>query len=197
MTTSSPAPHLDDLLARAARLERELFDLERALASAGAGTPRPGLHLVVEAGGHLALLEARAVVQIARVVEFTPIPGAPAAVLGGFVRRGRPAVAVDLARALGVAREPDLDAHLVIVDGARLLGVVVDRVQHVIEAPARADPRAERVLPRLGDDLATSWCHLDGRLLPLIDGEALARLAAGGDPEGEPARPAGGEGAGT
>ncbi len=172
-----PAPGVASLLDRAAALERELFELERSLSHLGAESRRQGLHLVVEAGGHRALLEGRAVVQIARLVEFTPIPGAPPAVLGGFVRRGAPGVAIDLAAVFGSPREPDLDAHLVIVGGARTLGIVVDRVRHVVEAPPRVDPRAERLLPALPAELVASWCDVGGWLVPLVTVEAIERVA--------------------
>lgn len=171
---TSPA---DALLERAARLERELLDLERQLTEVGAGTTRAGLHLVVEVGEHRVLLEARGVVQITRVVEFLPILGAPEAVLGSFIRRGEAGVAVDLARVLGCTREPDLDAHLVIVGGARLLGVVADRVRHVVEAPTRVDPRAERLLPGFRAELVAGWCDVGGWLLPLLSMEAIERIA--------------------
>lgn len=191
MSDAPDTPSVKGLLAEAARLERELFDLERQLTVVGAGTPRAGLHLVVEAGGQRVLIEARAVVQITRVLEFTPIPGAPAAVLGAFVRRGQPGVAVDLARVMGAAHDPDLDAHLVIVGGARLLGLVVDRVQHVIEAPVRVDPRAERLLPGFRADLVAGWCDVGGWLLPVVLVEAIERLATCATDGEEPRPPAG------
>lgn len=197
MTTQDPTTAVDDLLARAARLERELLDLEGQLTSVGAGTTRAGLHMVVEAGGHRALIQARSVVQITRVVEFTPIPGAGEAVLGGFVRHGQPAVAVDLARLMGSPRELDLDAHLVIVGGARLLGILVDRVRHVIDAPARVDPRAERLLPSFRAELVSGWCDAGGWLLPVIEVEAIERLATCPEDLVANSRPPAGEGEGT
>lgn len=185
----SSAPSVDSLLERAVRLERELCELERSLSHLGAQEPRAGLHLIVEAGGHQALFEARTVLQIARLVEFAPIPGAPPAVLGSFARRGVPGVAIDLARVFGTVREPDLDAHFVIVGGARTLGIVVDRVRNVVNAPARVDARAERLLPTFRAELVAGWCDAGGWLLPLVTVEAVERIATA--PAGEAPRPAG------
>lgn len=184
MSASAPTSQVDELLGRAAQLERELLDLERQLTDVGAGTSRAGLHLVVEVGKHRVLLEARGVVQITRVVEFAPILGAPEAVLGGFVRRGQAGVAVDLARVLGATAEADLDAHLVIVGGTRLMGLVVDRVRHVVEAPTRIDPRAERLLPDFRAELVAGWCDVGGWFVPLLAMEAIERLALEQPPGG-------------
>lgn len=198
---ASPQP-LDRLLERAAELERELLEIERMLGVAGAGTPRPGAHLVVEAGGQHALLPAAAVAQIARLVEFTPIPGSPPAVLGGFVWRGRPAIALDLATVLapgGPAAPPqgslelDLDKHLVIVAGARALGVLVDRVQQVVDAPLRVDAATERDLPTLRSELIAGWCNVGGWILPLVSIPAMERLGFAQDHARE-IRPRAGEG---
>ncbi len=194
MSDAPPVPEVDALLQRAAALERELLDVERTLGKVGAGTRRSGVHLVVEAGGHRALLEAAGVVQIARLVEFTRIPGSPPAVLGGFVRRGRQGVAIDLAAVLGSEREPDLDAHLVIVGGACLLGVLVDQVRHVVEAPVRVDAGTERLLPTFRADLVASWCDVGGWIVPLVAVPAIERLALGREPGEESLRPPAGEG---
>ena len=186
--TAAPAPSVEGLLERAARLERELLELERQLVGAGVRTPRAGLHLVVEAGGERALIEARTVLQVTRLVEFTPISGAPPAVLGGFVRHGQPGVAVDLARLMGVVREPDVDAHLVIAGGARMLGVLVDRVRNVVDAPPRIDPRAERLLPAFRAELVAAWCEVGGWLLPVVTLDAIERLTTELDAGGEAPR---------
>jgi chemotaxis signal transduction protein len=184
MTDARPDPEVDALLEKEAQLERELLDVERTLGTVGAGTPRPGPHLVVEAGGHRALLEAAGVVQIARLVTFTPIPDAPPAVLGGFVRRGRQGVAIDLARVLGSEREPELDAHFIVLGGPRLLGILVDCVRHIVEAPVRVDAATERLLPTFRSDLVSSWCDVGGWILPLVSVHAIERLALGREPGG-------------
>ncbi len=190
MSASDSAPHVDALLKRVAELERELLEAERTLGKVGTGTHRQGAHLVVEAGPHRAVIDATSVVQIARLVEFTPIPGAPPAVLGGFVRRGRQGVAVDLARVLGSDRQPDLDAHFIILGGARLLGILVDCVRHIVEAPMRVDPGTERLLPSLAEGLVASWCDVGGAALPVISVLAIEQLALGREPGQTEVRPA-------
>lgn len=191
-TPAYPLP-LEKLLKRAAELEHELLEVERMLGVAGVGTVRPGAHLVVEAGGHHALIEAAGVVQIARIVEFTPIAGAAGAVLGGFVWRGRPGIALDLALILGSSREPELDAHFIVVGGARLLGILVDRVRHVVEAPVRVDAATEQVLPGFRSEIIAGWCDVGGWILPLVSRSAMQKLALGDAQERNP-RPSAGEG---
>lgn len=162
---------------RRRRLRRRLAALESALARAqgelvavGAGESLPGLHLVVEVAGLRGLVSDALVVEVVRLVACTPLPGMPPHVLGSFLHRGRPAVAVDLAPVLGRAREPPLDAHVVVMAGARPLGVVVDAVSAVVDSPLLvADGQDDPSLARWRSaGLVTGLCRVGDEVVPLL-----------------------------
>lgn len=73
---------------------------------------------------------AERVLEIVARVLITPLPAAPAPILGAFSYRGAPMVAVDLRARLGhPSRPPARDDHFLIVRGARRdVALVVDRV---------------------------------------------------------------------
>jgi purine-binding chemotaxis protein CheW len=165
------------LVAELRRLEDALRDAQGALAALG-GTEIPGLHLLVEAGGRRGLLPAARVSEILRLVAFAPLAGAPPDVLGTFVCRGVPVIALDLAARLGVAREPSLDAQIVVLGGAPSAGLVVDRVVRLVDGPRLLDGDAEAATPDgwRGSPLVAGLCVEDGEVLPLVD---VAPLLAG------------------
>ncbi len=158
---------------RLADLASELHRVERDLVALGPGERLPGLHLLVEAAGHRALVAASEVQEIVRLVAFAPIPGAPRHALGTFVFRGRPVVALDLASFLSVARVPSLDAHVVVLGGARALGLVVDGVRAVVDAPLLVEGEAASAWG--GTRLVAGLCRVGDEALPLLGLGALAR----------------------
>jgi len=156
-----------DLVERLCHLEEELSRAQDELARLG-GEVLPGLHLVVEAAGRRGLLAASRVQEIVRLVAFEPRPGAPPALLGTFLWRGVPVVAVDLAALLGVHREPALDAQIAVLAGAPVVGLVLDRIHGLHERP----------VIHLGGEVPAGWeaarlvhglCTVGGEVLPLLD----------------------------
>jgi purine-binding chemotaxis protein CheW len=85
---------------------------------------------------------AARVVEVVGRVLLTPLPEAPAPVLGIFAYRGAPMAAVDLRARLGHApRAPERDDHFLVVRAARrAVALVVDRVVST-EAFAEGDVR--------------------------------------------------------
>lgn len=163
-----------ELVERLERLEAELAEAGAALVELGPER-LPGLHLAVEVAGHRALLPAARVCEVLRLVATRPLPGAPPEVLGTFSLRGAAVTALDLGRCLGADREPELDAVLVVLGGARLLAVLVDRVLAVEE---RADllqepPSPERGGAWAGARLAAGLCRWRDEVVPLLDVPAL------------------------
>ena len=159
------------------RLRRRLAALQSALARAqgelvavGTGESLPGLHLLVEVAGVRGLVSDALVVEVVRLVACSPLPEMPRHVLGSFLHRGRPAVAVDLASVLGSDREPPLDAHVVVMAGARPLGVVVDAVRAMVDSPVLvADGSDDPSLARWrGAGLVTGLCRVGDEILPLL-----------------------------
>ncbi|WP_242356805.1 MULTISPECIES: chemotaxis protein CheW [Anaeromyxobacter] len=170
------------LAAEVRRLEEALRAAQRDLVAHG-GDALPGMHLLVEAAGRRALLPASRVSEVIRLVATAPLAGAPPHVLGTFVCRGQPVVAVDLSAWLGAVREPPLDAQIAILPGSPTLGVVVDRVDRLVDGPrlfhgdaASGTPPAWR-----GTPLVAGLCLLDREVVPLLDPAPLA--------EGLPERP--------
>jgi purine-binding chemotaxis protein CheW len=152
-------------------LENELTRLRRELFVLGGEHRLPGLFLTVEVAGTQVLLPSDAVQEVVRLVELQHLPGAPDHVLGAFVYRGVSAIAVDLARMMGVVREPSLDAHLVVCSGIRTVALLVDHVQDIVESPLLVD-RVEENEERSPWDktgLMAGLCRTsDGGLRPLL-----------------------------
>lgn len=168
------------LVAELRRLEEALQRTQGELLALG-GETLPGLHLVVEAAGRRALLSSARVVEIVRLVAMTSLVGAPRWVLGTFVCRGAPVVGYDLAAHLGVEREPALDAQIVVLSGVPAVGLVVDRIERLVDAP-RAFQGGPEALPDgwKGSPLVAGLCVEAGQVLPVIDPSTLVRAGAEG-----------------
>jgi purine-binding chemotaxis protein CheW len=135
------------------------------------GVALPGLHLLVDAGGARGLLPSSRVSEVVRLVATAPLAGAPPHVLGTFVCRGAPVVAVDLAAVLGVAREPPLDAQIVILSGSPRVGLVVDRIERLLDGPRVhvGDATGRTHVAWSGSGLVAGLCVDAGEVLPLVD----------------------------
>jgi len=157
-----------NLVERLRLLEEELSRAQGELAAVG-GEQLPGLHLVVEAAGRRGLLPAGRVQEIVRLVATVPIPGAPRSILGTFVCRGVPVVAVDLAGLLGATRIPALDAQIAVLAGTPAIGLVFDRIRGLYERPVLHASGQEEVPGWEGSRLVVGLCTVGGEVLPLLD----------------------------
>jgi purine-binding chemotaxis protein CheW len=161
--------HRSAVQRRLASLESEVAQLRQELVGLGREQQLPGLFLTVEVAGALALLPTEAVQEVVRLVEISPLPSAPAHVPGTFLYRGAPAVVVDLAVLLGVKREPELDAHLVVCGGARPVALLVDRVRDIVEQPMLVDGAAEGESAAWdATGLMAGLCRTPAGLVPLL-----------------------------
>lgn len=163
-----------DLARQLERLEGELAETEAALLALGAD-PLPGLHLVVQVAKHRAVLPASRVRTVVPLLALHPVPDAPHEVVGTFVLRGAPVTVLDLARRLGVDREPTLDAAIVVLGGARAVGVLVDRVLAVEEGVQLVQGRPPRddEGPWTAARLVAGLCGWRGEILPLLELRSL------------------------
>jgi purine-binding chemotaxis protein CheW len=171
-----------ELVAEMRRLEDALQRTQGCLLAMG-GEALPGVHLLVEAGGHRALLPAGRVLEVVRLVATVSLAGAPPHVRGTFICRGAPVVAVDLAALLGTSREPALDAQIVILAGAPAVGLVVDRVARLVEDPRLFEGDAVSGTPEAwrGSPMVAGLCVERGDVLPVLDPRpVLAELAGRG-----------------
>jgi purine-binding chemotaxis protein CheW len=153
-------------------LEREYVRARAQLLALGPGAPLPGLHLLVGITGSRVLLPGHRVAEVARVVACDPIPSSPPWVLGSFVWRGRPAVAVDLGERLGSARATSLDALMVILDGTPTLALVVEEIRGLVEDPLVAEREVGDGAPSV---LVLGACRVDEEAVPVLVLEALER----------------------
>ncbi len=164
------------LVDRLRRLEGEIQQAQAALTALG-GEALPGLHLLLRAAGRRGLLAATRVREVVRLVATAPLPAAPEHVLGTFVCRGVPVVAVDLGAALtGERRDPAIDAQIVVLAGSPAIGLVVDRIDALVDAPRLFDGDADAGTPEAwrGSALVAGLCVHGGEVLPLVDPTALA-----------------------
>lgn len=143
---------------RLSELEAETASVFAALRGAQSETPLSGHFIIVETGGVAALLPAPAVREIVRVVELQPLEGAGPMVAGTFVYRGVPAVAIRS----GSARDFSIEAHVVLLDGPVLVGLIVDRVESVVEGATLLAASED------DQDGVLTLCRVGDRVLPLL-----------------------------
>ena len=143
------------------------------LAKLGPGEALPGLFVLVDIGAQVAALPSSMVLEVVRLVKTTPLPESPAHVLGSFVYRGEPALALDLKRYLGLTEtEPDVDAHMVVLSTSPTVALVVDRVRALVDAPKVAE--APEGAPRwFNSPLVAALCHAEGELVAVLRVETL------------------------
>lgn len=98
------------------------------------------MHVRVRSGGEHYALPVGGVREIARLGQITPVPGAPAAVLGIWNLRGDVLAALDLATLLGL--EPDAAPCRILVaeDGELRAGLTVESVLDVGSLPESLEP---------------------------------------------------------
>lgn len=98
------------------------------------------MHVRVRSGGEHYALPVGGVREIARLGQITPVPGAPAAVLGIWNLRGDVLTALDLATLLGL--EPDAEPSRILVaeDGELRAGLTVESVLDVGSLPESLEP---------------------------------------------------------
>jgi hypothetical protein len=160
--------------ARLRDLEAETSGLVRRLRAAPLAE-LGGAHLVLEAGGREVLLSAASVDEVVRVVALQPVVGVSPAIAGAFSCRGRSLFALELGAVLEAraAAPVQLDAHLVLLNSALPLALLVDRVKEVVsgvklvadERRGDGEVTVERRAPQLGKLVA----RVGARVMPLLE----------------------------
>jgi len=114
-------------------------------------------------------LSLSSVEKVFRAVEITPLPKAPAIVLGIINVRGRVIPVVDIRKRFGFPeREIGVSDHLIVAQTPRRdVALVADRVDGVIEIDGREITRAEQILPNAQH--VTGVVKLAGDLLLIHD----------------------------
>ncbi|MBI2569376.1 MAG: purine-binding chemotaxis protein CheW [Candidatus Schekmanbacteria bacterium] len=154
-------------------------------------------------GRHTMAADVAFVREISELLPVAHVPSAPSFVEGVVDLRGTVVPVLDLASRLGLPRnEVDEDTCILFVElGARLLGLVVDRVHHVVSLPAVevTPPPPEAVGEGVG--WLTGVARIGGGLVLLLDlprvlsaresAAALGCAAAGADLDRGAGAPAG------
>src|SRR5512142_1563560 len=173
------APEVPDAEGRRESLLRELRGAEEAcqrlragLLALGPGTCLPGVHPVVRAGSARVIVPGGRVAEVAAIVACEPVPGAPAGVVGSFLWRGRPALALDLSVRLGGAPCASHEDLLLILDGDPTVALRVEEVCGLVEGPVVTEGGA-------GPGPLLGVCSLDGGPVPILAPEVLEREVRG------------------
>lgn len=177
MLSGTPTRDPSEAAAARASLVAELRALEEKLKRtqveilALGGDALPGLHLVFEVANRRGLLASRWVTEIVQLVATTPLAGSPRHVVGTFLHRGVPVLVVDLAALLGSERAPALDAHIVILADAPPVGLLVDKIERLVDEPRifTGDAAAAMPEPWRGSPFVAGLCVEGGEVLPLVD----------------------------
>jgi purine-binding chemotaxis protein CheW len=107
----------------------------------------------------------------------TPVPLAPRAVAGLINLRGQIVTVIDLWLALGFEKRPAamLPAMVVVRSENATLGLLVDEVGEVVEAPEDGFEAAPGNLPAGCRELVPRVCKFPGRLLHVVDLDGILR----------------------
>ena len=118
--------------------------------------------------------------QIIKMREITLVPRAPEFVLGVISLRGLIIPVFDLRQRLGQARrEPTRETRIIVVrEGAKSIGLIVDRVRHVVRIAAAGVEPPPPILADLESEYLEGIGRADGRMLILLNLEKVLAPAA-------------------
>jgi purine-binding chemotaxis protein CheW len=128
------------------------------------------VHVRVLAGGEHYALPVTAVLEIADTGQVTPVPGAPAGVLGVRNLRGQVIPVIDLATMLGLSDEAESERIVVTEDGSLRAALAVTATVDVGELGAATE---EVESPYLSGAIL-----VDGALVGIVDVPALLAATA-------------------
>ncbi|MBA2685329.1 MAG: chemotaxis protein CheW [Gemmatimonadaceae bacterium] len=133
--------------------------------------------LLLRQGAEFFALELTAAIEAMEPPVLAPLPDAPASLLGMLTDRGAAIPVFAASRILEVEGRGNGDEVLVIVrDGERQVGLVVDEVEDVIMADLTT---MQRPLDSMrGDGLVRGVVHSGNRLVAVLDARAVVRIGA-------------------
>lgn len=131
--------------------------------------------LLLRQGAEFFALELTAAVEALEFPALAPLPGAPASLLGMLTDRGAAIPVFAASRILEVEGRGAGDEVLVIVrDGVRQVGLVVDEVEDVIMADLTTMQRPMDSMR--GDGVVRGVVHAGSRLVAVLDASAVVRI---------------------
>jgi purine-binding chemotaxis protein CheW len=127
------------------------------------------------AAGQEFCIEVMSVREVRGWTPATPLPNAPAYVCGVVNLRGAVLPVVDLAARIGLAPAEPTGRHVIIVAwiGEQLVGLLVDAVCDIVSADDEMIQPTPDVASQEVKDLIRGLLALDGRMISLIQLEAL------------------------
>ena len=104
--------------------------------------------LLLRVEGQRWALHLRSVERVVRMVEITPLPGAPAAVVGVVNVQGKVLACVSIRRRLGLPERPvgPSDALVLARARCRRLAIITESVVRLVEVPASAFARCDEIV---------------------------------------------------
>ena len=138
--------------------------------------------LLLRQGAEFFALELTAAVEAMELPALAPLPDAPASLLGMLTDRGSAIPVFAASRILEVEGRGCGDEVLVIVrDGDRQVGLVVDEVEDVIMADLTTMQRPMDSMR--GNGVVRGVVHSGNRLVAVLDARAVVRIGARALPE--------------
>ena len=138
--------------------------------------------LLLRQGAEYFALELTAAVEAMELPALAPLPGAPASLLGMLTDRGAAIPVFAASRILEVESRGTGDEVLVIVrDGERQVGMVVDEVEDVIMADLTT--MQQPMDSMRGDAVVRGVVRAGTRLVAMLDARAVVRIGARALPE--------------
>jgi purine-binding chemotaxis protein CheW len=141
--------------------------------------------LVFTVGNREHALPVEDVIEVVRMVAVTPLPDAPASVMGVINMRGRIIPVIDLRTRLGMPpHDPDLSAPIIVVGRSEAAaGLVADGASEVltlrstaVEAPTPSPGPRSSQAPAAS--AVSGMAHEGDRLILLLDAQRLCEEAA-------------------
>jgi purine-binding chemotaxis protein CheW len=138
--------------------------------------------LLLRQGAEFFALELTAAVEAMELPALAPLPNAPASLLGMLTDRGSAIPVFSASRILEVEGRGLGDEVLVIVrDGDRQVGLVVDEVEDVIMADLTTMQRPMDSMR--GNGVVRGVVHAGNRLVAVLDARIVVRIGARALPE--------------
>lgn len=130
-----------------------------------------GLHVLFKVDGATYGVAAADVLQMESFAGATRVPGTPPYVAGLVQVRGRVVPALDLRARFGLPEAaPTLDTRIVVVQqGERVVGLVVDVAREVLSIPPEAIRPPPEVVATQAAGFVKAVAQAGGRLIMLID----------------------------
>ncbi|WP_076072541.1 chemotaxis protein CheW [Sphingomonas montana] len=159
----------------------ELERRRRAVAHVAGADVATGAMLCWVLGGTRFAAPLAAIRHVADAVAATPLPGAPAAVIGVFARRGVIHTLFDPAAVLGVERGGGPGTVLLLQHDRPFVAIRVDAVQDVVQLPT-----AEMAAAMRGGGIAHMMVQADDLPITIVDmGRLIGHLTGRNSPTRE------------